>query len=133
LCEQTLGVKAIFTAYVPYSNVTGSFGDLLVSTVIEGVTVRYDPIHPGLSHDLARLGACIQSAEQAAKEAAERDVRLAAVRTARTCDRCGEVSTYRWDGKFVRDDFPSDQDNVEALAHHKKQDCRKVPWLKRRL
>jgi hypothetical protein len=137
LCEQTLGIKAKFTADWVYRHYDDPTGYLQVGSMIEGVQVIYHPAgfnypQAKLSHDLASLGAAIQARENTAKEEAERKVRLASVRAARTCNWCGEVTRYRWNGETVTETFPSAKDNAEALAHHKKWDCRKVPWWKGR-
>lgn len=134
LCEQTLGVNVKFTCKRRTNLYEENYSSVEISTVIEGVTVIYYPWGAGshrLSHDLARLGVDIQAAETAAKESARREVRMASARRARTCKWCGEVVSIRSDTRSASKGFPSDEQNADAMAEHKKRECRKAPWWKR--
>ena len=126
LCEQELSVKAKFAIEMVVLGPEGGEVPQIV-TYIEGVRVNYYPestqyggrvAPPKLSHDLARLGADIKWMEEARRK---KQVEEAAFRKARTCDWCGEIATSR----------SHYESHAEAVAAHKKWDCRKAPWWRR--
>jgi hypothetical protein len=139
-CEKELGVKAKFSMYTVLAADGAETAERAACGEVEGVRVTFRRYWLGsnvgdghqyewrLSPSLVGLGEAIQARENEAKAKAEHAARLAPVRAARTCNWCGEVVTTGWDGHTVRDDFPTEHANAEAVARHKKRDCYKVPW-----
>jgi hypothetical protein len=138
-----LGVNVKFSMYTVRDAEGSETLERAAHASIEGVAVTFKKLWLGpnagdgkqyewtLFPDLAGLGAAIQAREDAVKAKAEHEARLAPVRAARTCNWCKTVVTINWNGETVTDDFPTERANAEALAQHKKEDCYKVPWLRR--